>query len=201
VVRPELDQLPGANRNYYCVQRWCDLSNEQFGVTWVTLDANMMQFAPIVYTPAWGLEPWRSEIDPGGTLYSWVCNNHWETNYKAGQEGPLSFRYVLRPHAGPYDQATVQRFARGVHQPLLAFASDGTKPLANSALSLDNDAVIATCLKPTRDGTGLVLRLFNTTDTSQNIAVQCREDAKGSGFEPLGRETGGSSGAAGNGEV
>ncbi len=179
VVRPQLDQLPGANRNYYCVQRWCDLSNEQFGVTWVTLDANMMQFAPIVYTPAWGLEPWRSEIEPGGTLYSWVCNNHWETNYKAGQEGPLTFRYVLRPHAGPYNQASVQRFGRGVHQPLLAFTNDGKTPLAGSVLSLDNDAVVATCLKPTRDGTGLVLRLFNTTETSQNVAVRCREDAKG----------------------
>jgi hypothetical protein len=84
VVRPEIDQLPGANHNYYCVQRWCDLSNERFGVTWVTIDANVMQFAPIRYTPAWGLEPWRTEIDPGGTLYSWVCNNHWETNYRAG---------------------------------------------------------------------------------------------------------------------
>lgn len=179
VVRPELDQLPGANRNYYCVQRWCDLSNNDFGVTWVTLDANMMQFAPIRYTPAWGLEPWRAEIAPGGTLYSWVCNNHWETNYKAGQEGPLTFRYVLRPHVGQYDQAEVQRFARGVHQPLLAVAGDGNRPPTEPVLSLDNDAVVATCLKPTRDGAGLLLRLFNTTDADQNVAVQCRKDRRG----------------------
>lgn len=179
VVRPEIDQLPGANRNYYCVQRWCDLSNDDFGVTWVTLDANMMQFAPIRYTPAWGLEPWRTEIDPGGTLYSWVCNNHWETNYKAGQEGPLTFRYVLRPHVGRYDQADVQRFARGVHQPLLAFETDAKQPATESVLSLDNDAVVATCLKPTRDGAGLLLRLFNTTDTSQQVSVKCRKDRQG----------------------
>ncbi|MHB8898742.1 MAG: glycoside hydrolase family 38 N-terminal domain-containing protein [Thermoguttaceae bacterium] len=178
VVRPELDQLPGANRNYYCVERWCDLSSDRFGVTWVTLDANMMQFAPILYTPPWGLEPWRSQIEPGGTLYSWVCNNHWETNYKAGQEGPLRFRYVLRPHAGPWDQAEAQRMARGVHQPLLAFAGDGNSPVSQPALSLDNDAVVATCLKPARDGHGLVLRLFNTTDTRQNVAVR-HADAAG----------------------
>ncbi len=179
VVRPEIDQLPGANRNYYCVQRWCDLSSEKFGVTWVTLDANMMQFAPIRYTPAWGLDPWRTEIEPGGTLYSWVCNNHWETNYKAGQEGPLTFRYVLRPHAGAYDQAEVQRFARGVHQPLLAVAGDGKKSLPGPVLSLDNNAVVATCLKPTRDGDGMLLRLFNTTDVPQQVTVECAKDRRG----------------------
>lgn len=178
VVRPEIDQLPGANRNYYCVQRWCDLSNDAFGVTWVTVDANMMQFAPILYTPAWGLDPWRTEINPGGTLYSWVCNNHWETNYKAGQEGPLAFRYVLRPHVGSYDQADIERLARGVHQPLLAVAGDVASPLPEPVLALDNDAVVATCLKPTRDGGGLLLRLFNTTGTSQSAAIQFRRRPK-----------------------
>jgi hypothetical protein len=182
VVRPEIDQLPGANRNYYCVQRWCDLSNDEFGVTWVTLDANMMQFAPIRYTPAWGLEPWRTEINPGGTIYSWVCNNHWETNYKAGQEGPLTFRYMIRPHVGRYDQADVQRFARGLHQPLLTFAGDGKKPPAESVLAFDNDAVVATCLKPTRDGRGLLLRLFNTTEAEQQVAVRCERKREGIWF-------------------
>lgn len=177
VVRPELDQLPGANRNYYCVERWCDLSNDQFGVTWVTLDANMMQFAPILYTPVSDIRAWREEIAPGGTLYSWVCNNHWETNYKAGQEGPLKFRYVLRPHAGPCDQAAVQRFARGVHQPLLAFSSSADRPLPEPVLKLDDNAVVATCLKPARDARGLIIRLFNTTGEEQQVALQTRRDA------------------------
>ncbi len=123
VVRPELDQLPAANRNYYCVEPLVrSFERPVWGHVGHTLDANMMQFAPILYTPVSDIRA-REEISPGGTLYSWVCNNHWETNYKAGQEGPLKFRYVLRPHAGPCDQAAVQRFARGVHQPLLAFSS------------------------------------------------------------------------------
>ncbi len=178
VIVPERDQLPGANRNYYCVQRWCDLSGDDYGVTWVTLDANMMQLAPILYTPAWGTDPWRERIDPGGTIYSWVCNNHWETNYKAGQEGPMTFRYVLRPHAGTYDQADVQRFARGVHQPLLPIAGDVGKPVRRSLLTLDNDAVVVTAVKPCRDGDGLLLRLFNTTSQPQEASVRWTDTPK-----------------------
>lgn len=171
-IRPEKDQLPGANRNFYCVQRWCDLSNDAYGVTWVTLDANMMQFAPIRYTPVRDLDAWRTKIEPTGTLYSWVCNNHWETNYKAGQEGPLTFRYVLRPHAGPYDAADVQRFARGVHQPLIAFPVDAAQPPIKPTLALDNDAVVVTCLKPTRDRRALLVRLFNTTEQTQRVSLE-----------------------------
>ncbi|MBN2475090.1 MAG: hypothetical protein JXB62_10815 [Pirellulales bacterium] len=172
VIVPERDQLPGANRNYYCVQRWCDLSNDAYGVTWVAHEANMMQFAPILYTPAVALDAWRETIQPGGTIYSWVCNNHWETNYKAGQEGEMTFRYVLRPHAGPYDQADAQRFARAVHQPLLALTADASRPVRGSLLALDNDALVVTALKPCRDGRGLLVRLFNTTDQPQQASIR-----------------------------
>lgn len=81
-VQVEKDQLPGANRNFYCVQRWVDLSSDDYGVTWVTLDAPMMQFDPIKIAVAQGLNWWRSAIDPNSHIYSWVMNNHWETNYK-----------------------------------------------------------------------------------------------------------------------
>ena len=89
VVQVEKDQLEGANRNFYCIQRWVDLSNDDYGVTWVTVDAPMLQFDPIKIADAWGTQWWRTSIDPGAHFYSWVMNNHWETNYKADQEGRL----------------------------------------------------------------------------------------------------------------
>jgi hypothetical protein len=33
VVRPETDQLLGACKNYFTVQRWIDVSNKDYGVT------------------------------------------------------------------------------------------------------------------------------------------------------------------------
>ncbi|MHC4682013.1 MAG: hypothetical protein ACYTEK_25390 [Planctomycetota bacterium] len=43
VVRPEADQLPGACKNYFTVQRWVDVSNADYGVTWATVDAPLIE--------------------------------------------------------------------------------------------------------------------------------------------------------------
>jgi len=172
VIQPEKDQMVGANRNYYCVQRWVDISNADYGATWVTLDAPMLQFHPIKLTPPGGTAHWRTKIEPGQTFYSWVMNNHWETNYKAYQEGLITFRYILRPHAGGYDQTGAQRFARSIHQPLLPVAADPSRPVAKSMLSVAGDGVVVTSLKPSRDGKALMVRLFNTSPDKQTAAVK-----------------------------
>ena len=39
VVEIDADQLPAANRNWICFQRWLDISNEGKGITWCSLDA------------------------------------------------------------------------------------------------------------------------------------------------------------------
>ena len=176
VVRPEKDQLPGANRNYYCVQRWVDVSNADYGLTWVTRDAPMLKFHPfkiigrgrgclpaasMMYdkTPDGVPEFWDRKIEPAGFFYSWVMTNHWETNYRAYQEGPHRFAYTLLPHA-EYDQAAAQRGARAITQPLLALGADPARPIRSPLLRLEGDGVVVTSLRPSRDGTALMIRVF-----------------------------------------
>ena len=43
VVRPEADQLPGACKNWFTVQRFVDISNDRSGVTWATVDAPLVE--------------------------------------------------------------------------------------------------------------------------------------------------------------
>ncbi|MDR3108892.1 MAG: hypothetical protein LBU65_04280 [Planctomycetaceae bacterium] len=181
----EKDQLPGANRNYYPVQRYCSLANEECGVNWVTVDANMVQFAPILFTGAWSWDQWREKFpegQPGGTLYSWVCNNHWETNYKADQEGELRFEYwVWAYNKNKFDNGIAQRFARQVHQPIVALpASETAVSTAGSLFTLENEGnVIATGVRPARDGSGaLLVRLFNPTRQIQATKIAPTEPYK-----------------------
>jgi hypothetical protein len=43
VVRPNADQLPGACRNWFTVQRWVDVSNAEQGITWAPVDAPLVE--------------------------------------------------------------------------------------------------------------------------------------------------------------
>ena len=89
VVRPNVDQLPGACRNWFTVQRWVDVSNADQGITLAPLDAPLLQVggmtANLLGPVAW--EEWLDEAIESTTLYSWAQNNHWFTNYKADQPG------------------------------------------------------------------------------------------------------------------
>ncbi len=171
--QPEKDQIPGANRNFYCVQRWVDISNEDYGLTWVTVDAPMLQFDPIkIAAAAVGAEQYRQRIEPGQTFYSWVMNNHWETNYAAYQEGICTFRYVLRPHASGYNQAEAQRTGRGVCNPLLVREADPSQPPTAPLLEVEGEGIVVTSLKPSRDGQAMMVRLFNSGNQQATVRLK-----------------------------
>jgi hypothetical protein len=34
-------------------------------------------------------------MDPTGTLYSWLCNNKWETNFRLDLAGFYESRYII----------------------------------------------------------------------------------------------------------
>ena len=155
VIRPETDQIPSACKNWLTVGRWADVANAEFGVTWVTLDAPLVQIGGITATllnsqtnPA----IWRKKIEPTQKLYSWAMNNHWGTNYRAYQEGPVVFRFVIRPHSGPCSDAEASRFATNFSQPLVAVPGRGQAPDGTSLLCVEPADVIVSGLKPSDDG-------------------------------------------------
>ena len=133
VIRPETDQIPSACKNWLTVGRWADVANADFGVTWVTLDAPLVQVGGITATllnSQTNPDVWRKKIEPTQKLYSWAMNNHWGTNYRAYQEGPVVFRFVLRPHRGPCSDAEASRFATDFSQPLVAVPGRGKRRTA-----------------------------------------------------------------------
>ena len=54
--RPEYDQIPGSNKNYYTLRRWVDISNQDYGVTLVSPDAPLIEL---------------NEITTDATSYGW----------------------------------------------------------------------------------------------------------------------------------
>jgi hypothetical protein len=187
VLEPERDQLPGACKNWLSVGRWADVSNADGGVTWATLDAPLIEIGDLTATLI-GMQPdpnaWLRELPASQTIYSWVMNNFWHTNYKADQEGPTVFRYSLRPHRG-YDALAAQRFGLERSQPLIV-APAGAQPPLSTRLRVQPNDVLVTALKRSRDGAAWIVRLWNvaaepraaTLSWSDSTAAVYRSDAR-----------------------
>jgi len=172
VMRPEIDQMPSACKNWFTVGRWADVSNAERGVTWVTLDAPLVQVGGITATllnSQTDPNVWRPRVEPTQKLYSWAMNNHWGTNYRAYQEGPTVFRFVLRPHRRR-DPAEALRFATGFSQPLLAVRAQGPPP-AKSLLNVEPSDCLVTAVKPSDDGRALIVRLFGAAGEARSARL------------------------------
>lgn len=174
VVRPEEDQLTGACKNYFTVQRWIDVSNADYGVTLATPDAPLVEVGAITNDPRGKSVGWIKELEPSSTLYSYVMNNYWETNYKAGQEGPTTFRYSIAPHQA-FDSGRVARFGIECSQSLIIVPVDKNAPLRSSVCSVEPSNVIVTSFKPSIDGKAQIMRLFNASEQTEKVNLKWKK--------------------------
>jgi alpha-mannosidase len=172
VVRPETDQIPGACKNWFTVQRWVDISNKDYGVTWATPDAPLVEVGGITANLIGSLSDpkvWMDHIQPSATIYSWAMNNHWHTNYRADQEGPTVFRYFIFPHE-QFNQN--QAAIRGLQcsQPLIVAPARGEVP-KTPPLRISNPNVMVSAFKPSEDGKAVVVRLFGASGQNEKVEL------------------------------
>jgi alpha-mannosidase len=170
VMEMEKDQWPQGNRNWIAMQRWLDISNDKEGVTWCSLDTPLFEYGSITANIAtgWGGRgPWIGKLEPSSTVYSWVMNNHWHTNFPLTQDGQVTFRYRILPH-GVYDAARANRFGMEQAQPLTHVTANND-PALTPLVALDNERVCVTILKPGSDGKALILRLRSVSDKPETV--------------------------------
>jgi hypothetical protein len=164
VMQPEKDQIPSACKNWLTVNRWADVSNDKYGIALITLDAPLFEvggITAVMLGSQTNPEIWRKHIEPTQLLFSWAINNHWGTNYRAYQEGLITFRYALWPHR-QFKAYENSQYAIGLSQPLpVKLASDETPVV--SGIYPDQPQVIVTAFKPCDNGKGSMLTLFNSS--------------------------------------
>jgi alpha-mannosidase len=172
LVQAEKDQIPGACKNWLTVGSWVDISNAESGITWVSLDAPLIEAGGLTANLTGSQnnpEVWRKKIEPTQTIFSWVMNNHWGTNYRAYQEGIVTFRYALQPHLA-FNPASSGRFAIEQSQSLIVKPASG-KETVPSLFTMDNDNVFVTSFKPADDGKAWIVTLFNDSPSAQRLMM------------------------------
>lgn len=173
VIEVEKDQWPQANRNWLTLQRWLDISNDQVGVTWCSLDAPLFEYGKMSANNArgWGNGGhWIEKVEPSSTIYSWVMNNHWHTNFPLTQDGSTAFRYRIKPHNG-YDASEANRFGMEQSQPLVHVAAN-MDPDIKPFVRLDNNKVVVSILKATGNGKAFIIRLRSLSQKEENVQLR-----------------------------
>jgi len=90
VVDPAKDMYPGAGHEWFSVQHWIALEQGGASVDLLPLDAALATFGDI------NRGEWPEKFEKrGGTVFSYIMNNYWDTNYRAGQGGHFTFHYVF----------------------------------------------------------------------------------------------------------
>ena len=101
-----------------------------------------------------------------GTIYSYVMNNYWQTNYKADQPGKTLFRYVFKPH-GEFSPAENYRLAMENVQPVVV--SFGGKQVRGSPIRSSHPDVVVSSLGTSEDK--IILRLVNVSEKEVETAL------------------------------
>ncbi len=179
VVRTELDQIPGACKNWLPIQRWVDISNKDYGVTWATVDAPLIEVGAITANLIGSLSDprlWLEHLPVSQTVYSWVMNNHWHTNYRAEQDGRTEFRYAIWPHKA-FRAEQAERFGTGFSQPLVAGPAAAQSPISR-AVRVEPPEVLVTAFRPSRDGRAMIVRLFGASGKARQAKITWAPAAK-----------------------
>ncbi|MFF9896487.1 alpha-mannosidase [Streptomyces longispororuber] len=135
-----LPVVPGSAPHMRAVRRWVTLAQDGHAVAWATQDAPLVQFGNIAlpYAPF----PKTLGHDEPATVFSWIHNNLWDTNFPSEQGFEFTFRYSVA--CGPTATALGTRTAAAWSRPLRAVRARGAwgdAPVSHCFLTLDDPRV------------------------------------------------------------
>jgi hypothetical protein len=171
-VNPARDELRGGSREWYLPTTWASVYSPRLAAAVVPLDAPLMAFGDIVR----GL--WPAEFNPkSATIFSWLMNNYWGTNFPAWQGGDFTFRYAITSNSR-FDPAGLTRFGWDALTPLerddVSASQDASvlPDLQASLLEIANPGVTLLTWKRAEDGDGTILRLQETAGESAGVTIR-----------------------------
>ncbi|WP_069864946.1 glycoside hydrolase family 38 N-terminal domain-containing protein [Streptomyces malaysiensis] len=175
-----LAHVPGAPQHMRAIRSFVSLADDGGPVAWVTRDAPLVEPETIALPYA----PFPDSTSPrqAGTVYSWVHNNLWDTNFPSQQAFHTTFRYAVGVRRGGETidaDALALRTAHEVDHPLIGVAAHGAPDADRSAelalLSVDDARVAVRDAAPVPgdDGVDLLVRLQSFATEPRTVRLRC----------------------------
>ncbi|HUN62174.1 MAG TPA: polysaccharide lyase family protein [Candidatus Sulfotelmatobacter sp.] len=175
-VDPSKDMMKGAGVEWFSVGHWVKASSAEADVAIVPVDTPLMTLGDI------NRGVWPEEFTPKrSTIFSYVYNNYWHTNFRAEQGGEATFRYVMTSGSAlaPQDLARLGRAAMTpleidevIDQDKVGNPERPLEPMPTSFLEVQGSGVVAENWKAAEDGNGTVLRLLETAGAESTATVR-----------------------------
>ena len=174
-IDPANDLLPGGGREWFSVQQWVGVQQDNVAAAIVPVDA------PLVALGSTVRGTWPAEFgERKGTILSYVMNNYWDTNYVGGQGGDFTFRYVVTS-ASALDPPALTRMGWEALTPLetdvITYQDKSVNRPApldavqSSFLNVDNAGVVLLTWKQAEDHNGYILRFVEIAGRAATVGV------------------------------
>jgi alpha-mannosidase len=111
-------------------------------------------------------------------------------DYQWQDQGLQTFRMILAPHAGLWQDARVVRLAEELVAPALVLYQGihpGTRPQSYSFLSIDSPNIVVSTIKQAEEGSDLIVRMYETAGrgTTANLDLQFAKTGWTGKFQPF----------------
>ena len=191
VVDPAKDMYAGAGHEWFTAQHWVSVQQDGVSASVFPVDAPMVTLGDInrgAWPEEFGKRP--------GNVFSYVMNNYWDTNYRAGQGGHFSFHYLITSATSTspndlsrmgWEEVTPLETDLVTSQDKAVAQNDSAQPSgmvadANSAHNLDGKQgsfldisdpnVLLETWKPAEDGDGTILRFLDLGGSERTVTVR-----------------------------
>jgi hypothetical protein len=138
---PEEENVPGGAEYMRAIRHFVSVADGDQAIGWATAEAPLVEVGTIAlpYVPF----PATTPANEPATVYSWVHNNIWDTNFPVEQAFEMSFRYRVAVGQGSAP-ALAARTASSLVQPLrpvLAEIPADDAPTDRSLLVIDDERI------------------------------------------------------------
>lgn len=169
-----LAHVPGAPQHMRAIRHWVSVQDGDDAVVWVTKDAPLVHPGTISLPYA----PFPASTSPSqpATIYSWLHNNVWDTNFPIEQGFSATFEYAVGVRADrsqPVEAVALQTTADLV-QPMRAVPASGTTGVRDASaelLTIDDGRVQLVSVVATEDPQQSIVRLQSVADERVTLTL------------------------------